>query len=1055
MDISRVILFSLLNFLAVGIRVTGTSISTALLLKQFGVQILPYLFFVNAIILVILSRQFIKLGKKYPVERLYSGSSIVLTFILLIFWGWYFFKIPLVSTVGIFLLGIFAEGSSFITTNLVWNLSTRYYDIETGKREFPIIAGIGTVGGIFSGFALQWITSYVNIYNLLLWWVLLTIFLYPLVQWLIIKGKPIYGWAPVRGKRGFQGSFTRKIKLYTKSFLGKSFLFYLTLGTVLGTLLIYSMDFLTNKVFNDHFPTQKELVSFLGIFNGLANGLSLIIQLFLFPYLIKRAGIANNILIFPMSTFITSILLFFFPGISIGVMGQFIRRQFKDIYYQLINDLLLNAIHHQEKNTVRTILRGFIKAGATAIASSSILILEKLWGHEGVSVLAISGGLLYIFVGFRLKKEYINTLKEQLFYSGSAIAEARTLKHNIDEQIDVEYIKQFFERASDDEILLLLNTNEKFTSPDIHLFLRDVYPQKNRDIQILIIRHLIKHPNPQDINFLNLLIETNNDDEILTTLLENKSHYFEISRSRIDQIIFNESNPPLLISRAYLYLINHSSVEESEKIYSLISSPHFQVGERNIIISMECAVQLKDKSIIKNISTLISENEKLLEKWIDSAELIEDGTDNFLSETYYLLIIRCQGVYRRRLFNLFSKTPCEEQIFQLLWDQFDNFTEYEQVILVNMAGKLEYLESSTLDSLIFSPETRLKVFQQSIIVVKNTMKNKFNKSIFIKQIDHELNNILEYNMELYTSLKKSNDFDLLQWVLQEKVREIIQKIIFIELLNLPSSEDVQNMMEWLFSSKKDLSKKCLEIIDNQAKYSSDKIIHRYYNLWENRFLWKKYLEEKNISIHNDSSDLLINIIKNHSSKWIQAIALYTYLKFSTEKDILRDDIIDLFNNKVIHDKFIQEALQINKVEGKTMLSIFEKILILKKVPFFSELSSQDLKLISEISEEVFFPAGDLLMKEDEIGSELFILEHGRVRVLRGSVVVEVTPPAHLGEIAILTGGKRTATVEAIEDTNTIAIKNERFRDLINDFPHIIFPIVRILLERILQDQKRS
>lgn len=131
-----------------------------------------------------------------------------------------------------------------------------------------------------------------------------------------------------------------------------------------------------------------------------------------------------------------------------------------------------------------------------------------------------------------------------------------------------------------------------------------------------------------------------------------------------------------------------------------------------------------------------------------------------------------------------------------------------------------------------------------------------------------------------------------------------------------------------------------------------------------------------------------------------------------------------------------------------MLSTFEKLLLLKKVPFFSDLDSDDLKRISDICDEVFFPAGNIIIKQGEEGRELFILEHGKAKVFFGSKTVDLMPPAHIGEMAILTGGKRGATIEAVEDTNTLSIDSEKFRALILEHPHIIFPIIRSILERL-------
>lgn len=132
-----------------------------------------------------------------------------------------------------------------------------------------------------------------------------------------------------------------------------------------------------------------------------------------------------------------------------------------------------------------------------------------------------------------------------------------------------------------------------------------------------------------------------------------------------------------------------------------------------------------------------------------------------------------------------------------------------------------------------------------------------------------------------------------------------------------------------------------------------------------------------------------------------------------------------------------------------MLSTFEKILLLREVPFFREHTTEELRSVSRICREVTFAAGDLIMCAGEEGRELYILEHGKVRVYSGKENVDLSPPAIIGEMAILGSGKRNATIEVLEDVNALSISNDQFRQLILDHPSIIFPIVRSLLDRLI------
>ena len=112
----------------------------------------------------------------------------------------------------------------------------------------------------------------------------------------------------------------------------------------------------------------------------------------------------------------------------------------------------------------------------------------------------------------------------------------------------------------------------------------------------------------------------------------------------------------------------------------------------------------------------------------------------------------------------------------------------------------------------------------------------------------------------------------------------------------------------------------------------------------------------------------------------------------------------------------------------TMLrSSEDTIALLHRVPVFSTLSPAELERVALVAVPRRFEAGEVVFKEGDEGSTCYIVRAGRTRAIRAhpdgrSITLAHFGPGDIfGEMAMLDGERRSATVEATEDTEAIAI----------------------------------
>ena len=122
--------------------------------------------------------------------------------------------------------------------------------------------------------------------------------------------------------------------------------------------------------------------------------------------------------------------------------------------------------------------------------------------------------------------------------------------------------------------------------------------------------------------------------------------------------------------------------------------------------------------------------------------------------------------------------------------------------------------------------------------------------------------------------------------------------------------------------------------------------------------------------------------------------------------------------------------------------------ILKQVPLFAGLDKRDLQQIAGSMRERRFAEGDVLTEEGASAAGFFIVAEGKADVtvggeLRGSV----GPGDYFGEVALLTGSDRTATLVAVTDMVCYGMTSWDFRPLVESNSTIAWKLLKTMADR--------
>ncbi|HEY8304670.1 MAG TPA: Crp/Fnr family transcriptional regulator [Solirubrobacteraceae bacterium] len=134
--------------------------------------------------------------------------------------------------------------------------------------------------------------------------------------------------------------------------------------------------------------------------------------------------------------------------------------------------------------------------------------------------------------------------------------------------------------------------------------------------------------------------------------------------------------------------------------------------------------------------------------------------------------------------------------------------------------------------------------------------------------------------------------------------------------------------------------------------------------------------------------------------------------------------------------------------------------LLGRVPVFSTLELEDLERISRLAVPRAFEPGQIVFREGDASDTCYIVRTGRARAVRehpdGRTITLATfgPGDIFGELAMFEDELRSATVEAVQPTEAVAVLGPDMRRLMVEHPEISIRLVVALGRRLRETNDR-
>lgn len=131
--------------------------------------------------------------------------------------------------------------------------------------------------------------------------------------------------------------------------------------------------------------------------------------------------------------------------------------------------------------------------------------------------------------------------------------------------------------------------------------------------------------------------------------------------------------------------------------------------------------------------------------------------------------------------------------------------------------------------------------------------------------------------------------------------------------------------------------------------------------------------------------------------------------------------------------------------------------VLQDVPLFAGVPKRHLRKIAALTREVHFATGTAIVTAGEPGNDFFVVLDGAASILRpdGFRPIAIGPGSCFGEMSLIDGGDRTATVVATTDVLCLRLARGPFQKMLKTEPEIALALLREFAGRIRELQARA
>lgn len=1015
-------------------------------LKRYGVQYMPIVNMINAVVTVVVMGIMAGLMHRFPEADLLAGTFLFTGASTIAFRRMIPYGIDLVYPT-LFMLKALYE---VLLAMLFWNLANDLFNTRQSKRLFPLITAGGVIGQILGSFATPWLVRWLYFDNLLLVYTGIS-FTGAAVVWAMMKRFPaLLMTGPKPGAAGRGTSMLEEIRTVAPLMKQSVLLRLMILLTLMPNVVIPILNYQFNFAVARTFASETGMLGFFGYFRGVLNIISLILLLFV-GRIYGRWGLPVALMFHPLN-YIFAFLAFLF---RFDIFSAIYARMSTNILRTTINipanAVVMGLFPESFRAMVRPFLRGTVVRIGLFLGSGLILVGDRFFHPRYLSLVALPFVLAWMIAPIILKRGYATILSNlirdnQLDLSSLEDKEVQQLFRDRAMQ---NRLQQLFEQADEENVLWYAQLMHHIKSP-----------QTDR----LLLRRMLEQPVDRQIALLEMLtgdagafaspvliaLAAKNDPRLTLAVLKTVYRLGASATAAFDRTPFLTHREPKIRAYAAAALYAQTPQAATRRIQQWLNDGRADVRKAGII----AAGLSHDPVFVPPLMACLDnppDDSSLLAEAIISIHAL--GVHN-LDRMMAALLRHGDQQVRKAALGAYHVRDKES-----LRTVMDLLADPDPDIRRTAASRIEaaqYVDGKTLIKALSTPhkEARELIFQLlDRLQIKDPDVYRFARD----QIEGAYRFLSESHgvRALADTPARSLLLDYLDQQRQAQLEHVL-RVLSIE----DRSGRMRIISRGLMSPDHRQRANSQEAIDDLLDHSLTRILMPLLDdASPEQVLAVGRREYKIPDYTRDTPGLYRHLLQRDDE-----LTVMLTLQFMAERDhpVDRALLTPLASHDNPHIRNLARRMTARKStadaqEDQSMmdaLTLPNIILLLKKIEIFEQLTVNELAAVASVTEEVSFPEGRMVIQEGDPGDTLYLIIEGRVAVSKkqdggGEIELDrMDAGDYFGEMALFEDIPRTATIRTLHPCRMLTLHKQEFKEMVREYPQIALDICKVLSSRI-------
>lgn len=1044
--------------------------ANSIFLAQASVKSLPLVYMLASLLLLLVGITYSYFEQRVTIKKL------LLTILIILFISILLIRIGVGLTNSLWIA--FAAIMWYRVTSLLnylefWGLTSMMLDVRQSKRLFGLVSSGEVTAKLLGYFSIPMLVPHIGRSNL----ILIASVAFAICIIVLQRIAKRYGENKLDRPKTPVLEKDKKESVLAKYFKSH-FIVLLSVLSFISVIVFTFIDFSFLSNLQLKFKSGDEISVFLGWFYGFNKGVTVLIKMFLSGRIIDKIGIKNSLLLIP-AIFILIIggiisynmmssdtaLVFTLFSLLLFVMESLRYSIFEPVFFSLFQPLNKNL-----RLFGHAIVNGYLNPIALGIAGLTLFLFIYIKGSIDLTLISyVLIGLLIVWIAVVLitNKQYIIVLQDAIkkrFFEGSEMhikgkAMSRLLMEKLQSKSpeEVIYSSQLLFKTEGVEKNAIIETLLDNESEEVVLYALNYYTNdpEMTGLKAQIFSLIQDEKRSEQVKEAAIIAYCKGEDTDVSMLFS----YLESGQANIRK-------------GTIIGLLQNGSLEgvvlAGQKLLLLLQSEN----AKDNITALEIIGILKVKNFYQPLINMFGhKNPEIVKTAIEASGYVLNSRllpylAGFLSDPLYSeLAAKSIAQFGNEAVEFFEK-----QIAENAEQESDALMMFRITQILGNIATPEALK--LLLKLLDYPLA--KVQNEAILNLKKAgFKAEEDDEFIRKKFDQQF----EFAAWLYNSIyhleksEKKNPY--LISALKIELKNVKENILYL-LSFLYDTYTIIKAREGLLTDFSEKKANALEIIDNLI---SKKMYNKLTIIFEDSSLDEKIkkIQAYNLKLPSEIITIIEYILRYRETKfnrWTIVTAIISLLDFITFEltpliipftesrfKLLSEAAADTIKKITSHESFKRDYLSetfenekihgiMEKSSGNTLLDI-EKVIILKGTSLFMETPENILVDIVGIVKEEHFEEGSVIMNKGEIGTCMYIICEGEVRIHDNDLTLAVLKNKDFfGELALLDPEPRSASATALKDSLLLRLDQEAFYELMSERLEVAKGILKILCRRI-------